>query len=509
MEVNAINILQYRRQYVIAPTEIECPFLYNAVNLNNGYLLYVHIDLTITEYSKNDSRIILLGDIFDFEPQIKSNNDILKELLLYSFSEIIERIARYTGRYVIIYQHDKELKLLHDSIASRKIFYANINGSWWFASQPYLLGRILKLKETTITSKIAYYNSSDFIKLEGANIGDTTIYDEIHQLLPNHYLDINHTKPIRYFPNKPFLAMTVSETEKKCSEIIKGYMENIIARFDVMLPVTAGKDSRLLLAASKDSKEKVYYYINKDRNMGVKSKDIYVPNSLLEKLGMDFHIIDPYISINEEFKKIYFENNKRSTTNYLPMIYNYYINYSDRINLPGNVAFDPYFILTYPNVEITPSLLAEICHVIKYDFAKDYYSEWLSNSWELCKRANLNILNLFYWEERIANWGTQTQINKDIAQEEINPFNSRLLTSLFLSIDCKLLFPPNFAFHKKTIKYLWPEVLQMPINPSIKSKIRHILQGIGIYPIVLNLKRKGMKIVLDNYFAKLKKSCVI
>lgn len=495
MKTGDINKLTYRRQYIISPRSIDCPFLHNAVNLNNGYVLYVHKDLTLTEYSKNDTKIILLGDIFDFEPQIKSNDDILKELFSFNFYEIIERFAKYTGRYVIVYQQDKELKLLHDSIASRKIFYANISGSWWFASQPYLLGNILKLNETTIPSKIAYYNSPEFIALEGANIGDTTIFDEIRQVLPNHYFDTNLGKPIRYFPNKPLETLTISETEKKCAEIIKGYMENIITRFDVMLPVTAGKDSRLLLAATKNFKERVYYYINKEPHLSVRSKDIYIPNSLLKKLGLDFHIIDPYITVNEQFKRIYFENNCRSTTKFLPMIYNYYVNFSDRINLPGNIAFDPYFILTYPNIEVTPSSLASICHVDKYDFAREYYSEWLSNSRELCERAKLNILNLFYWEERIANWGTQTQLYKDIAQEEINPFNSRLLTSLFLSVDYKLLFPPNFTFHKETIEYLWPEVLQVPINPSLKSKIRHILMGMGIYPIILKLKRKGMNIL--------------
>lgn len=59
--------LKFRRQYILSPEEIECPFLFHRTELPGGYKLYTHIDLITTEYSYENIRLILLGEMFDYE----------------------------------------------------------------------------------------------------------------------------------------------------------------------------------------------------------------------------------------------------------------------------------------------------------------------------------------------------------------------------------------------------------------------------------------------------------
>ena len=57
-------------------------------------------------------------------------------------------------------------------------------------------------------------------------------------------------------------------------------MKSISNRYSVMLPVTAGKDSRLLLSATSDIRNKVFYYINKGSQLNNKHHDIVIPGKL-------------------------------------------------------------------------------------------------------------------------------------------------------------------------------------------------------------------------------------
>jgi hypothetical protein len=485
MENSELLRLRFRGQYIITPVKIECPFIANTTNVFNNYTLYAHQDLKAMEYERNGTRIILLGDMFDYESPEKSNGEILEDLYDSDFNSLLEKLSKYSGRFVVIYLQHDSLKIVHDAMATRKVYYCEANNSFWFASQPILLSRILNLKPSVNSSKIAFYNSNDFVRLHNSNIGDTTYFDEIHQLLPNHYYDFASNRSVRYWPNKKIVFLPVSMVAGKCSQMIKGYVESIGKRYNIMLPVTSGKDSRTIMAGTRSFKDKVFYYINKDQKLKETSRDIKVPKRLFSKLNLDYHIVNPYIPIDELFKKAYFQNNEYASSNFLPHIYNYYKNFSDKVNLPGNNASSAFEIFTERKLKASAMNLARLNKVDKYDYAVQYYEKWLSGSREICIQNNINIINLFYWEERLANWGTQIQLEKDIAQEDLNPFNSRQLIELFLSVKPKYTELPNYILYKKIIHILWPELLLEPINPSFENGLRKILIFMGIHQALI------------------------
>ncbi|MEN8251761.1 MAG: hypothetical protein ABFS32_22770, partial [Bacteroidota bacterium] len=259
--------LKFRNQYILAPHSIDCPFLYNSLSLFGSSVLYTHVDLKVARYSDSGLRLILLGDMFDYQFPNKDNKEILQDIADDDFDQFLKQIHRYAGRFVIIYQNGDVLRLLHDATAARKVYYGNWQEKLWIASQPHLLAGVLGIEKSHNKELMKFYESKDFIRLHNSNMGNLTIYDKIKQLLPNHFLDVNSFTITRYWPNKKNEYQPVNEVAKKCAQMIEGFMDSITNRYDVMLPVTAGKESRILLAATKRFTNKVFYYINKEVRM--------------------------------------------------------------------------------------------------------------------------------------------------------------------------------------------------------------------------------------------------
>jgi hypothetical protein len=493
VESQEVERLKYRRQFLLSPQKVICPFLNNSLEIKD-YFLYTHIDLEVTRFEEEGVQLILLGEIYDYE-NISSNEDILQKLVNKDFDVFLESLSKYTGRYVIIYSKQKTMFLVHDAMAARKIYYFKNNEKSWFASHVFLLARLLNLSPTQDEDKLSFYNSRNFIDLNSSNIGDLTRFDQIHQLLPNHFFNVVENNIVRFWPNQEIKPTPLKQTAELCAYIIKGFMKSIASRNDVMLPITAGKDSRMLLAGSKEINEEVFYYINKMEDMDEKNPDIQTSSKLMLRLNQKFNVIKTNINVDHDFEDVYFFNHPYASKIFLPVIYNYYLNYAKKINLPGNIASSGLEHFKITHKEWTAEMLVSLYNLDKFKFALKYYKKWIGDVRNLCERNNIGIVDLFYWEERLANWGTQLQIEKDIAQEEINLFNSRELISLFLSVGRKNIMPPSSKLQIMIIQLLWSDALKVPINPSLNMTLIKILNKLHL----LNLARKLIRLKIRRH----------
>jgi len=472
MKKEEIERLRYRRQYLLAPQTVSCPFLHHEYIVSEIYRLYAHVDLNVTEWKKNGTRLFLLGDIFDYRSPGKLNSHILQDLSGYGFHEILREIGEYCGRFVLLYGQGNDLKLVHDATACRKVYYGRKMDEDWFSSHPQLLSQVLDTGKTDDPDLLSYYQSDVFVAKNCASIGDLTVYKGIRQLMPNHYYDVPESAVHRYWPEGKNEMRKPEEAACRCATMLKGLMESIIRRCNVMLPLTGGKDSRTLLAASKHMTNRIFVYVNKMKHLDGSSFDLVNPEKLCREHHIDFHLVDPYNPVDEDFARIYFGNNEFASSKFLPIIYNYYVRFNDRVNLPGNTATAGCEWLRATKMRITGKRLAKINGVNRWKFAVEYYDRWIREIREHRPESNMKLYDLFYWEERMGNWGSQITMDKDIAQEDINPFNSRNLVMLYLSVHPKYLELPSFRFYLEVIRYLWPELLTLPVK---KRCLKHTL----------------------------------
>ncbi|HYN38944.1 MAG TPA: hypothetical protein VES39_06815, partial [Rhodospirillales bacterium] len=78
----------------------------------------------------------------------------------------------------------------------------------------------------------------------------------IDRLLPNHYLDLVSWRAIRHWPSAPlFPSADVDGAVADIAETVKSSIAAVIAAGPVRLALTAGRDSRMLLACAKDVRD--------------------------------------------------------------------------------------------------------------------------------------------------------------------------------------------------------------------------------------------------------------
>ncbi len=75
----------------------------------------------------------------------------------------------------------------------------------------------------------------------------------IDRLLPNHYLDLGKWQPVRHWPKDPLAASCSTEDAiAEISMIVKRQIRAVVTTTPTYLMLTAGKDSRMLLACARD-----------------------------------------------------------------------------------------------------------------------------------------------------------------------------------------------------------------------------------------------------------------
>jgi hypothetical protein len=489
MNESEISRLRYRRQYFLGLSGMKCPFVHNSKKVNDKYILFSHVDLLLSEYVSGDKTLLLLGDIYDYEKTDKKNIDILIDLIDNDFDVLLEKTSKYAGRYVLIYCKGDEIKLLHDASASRKIFYTKKNGEVVCASTQHLLADVSDFRRTTNKSLLEYYQSIEFQKNLNSNIGNLTYYDEIRQVLPNHYLSINPFEVRRYWPNKELRSFSTQECIERSAIMIKGFISAAVNRYELMIPITSGYDSRIFLAATKDFTEKVFYYLNNSDEVKKTSEDS-VPKKMLAKLNIKFNMLEIDQHVDDEFREIYYQNNPLANQEFLPIIFNYYRNFSEKLNLPAGIIPIVKALYHSSEKEITPEILARSFKVDKFEVAHSFYRDWYDQTKKIAEQFQIDIFDLLYWEDRTCNWGTQVQLDKDIAQEEFMPFNSRDLIATMLVCDKQFRQKPYFGLNKGIIKMLWPELLHFPFNPSFNHTIKEILIFLKLYEPFMFMKKK-------------------
>ena len=197
----------FRRQFILGPHFIENFTSWKKIKIKDKFCLTVHPDLNTYQCVIKDKSITLLGYVLDpldppaQDPEIIDN---LAEKLMAC--DGLEKLFEYTysfgGRWILIVNDGKELRLFNDPMGLRQAFYSDISHTQdlWCASQPGIIAEVLNLEidEAAVNGfiKSEVYRTWD----ECVWPGDSTPYKEINHLLPNHYIDLNTGSYHRYWP---------------------------------------------------------------------------------------------------------------------------------------------------------------------------------------------------------------------------------------------------------------------------------------------------------------------
>lgn len=466
-----ISHLLFRRQFIMGMERANKFLDWEERMIGDQFFLYNHPDLEVSCIKRGETEIYLLGFILDpYHPQL-TNQAILEEIMLNSknFDQVVSITEKYSGRWVLIWKDSLGVKIMNDACGARQVFFYTGEKGVWCGSQPAILAYELELEKEEQPELVQFINSEAYKKTNYDWYGDITIFKNLWHLLPNHYLDLNSLETKRFWPRKELTPLDTLNAVKEASRILEGTLKGTVHRFrNVMLSVTAGYDSRVMLAASKAVKEKIMYFYCMDED-NKRSADYKISSQLLTCLGLKQEVVS-HIPVDPEFFKIYNQSvTLASNQSFKKFLYVFHKNYSNYIHVSGvcgEIARNFWFRNYDKGVSAQ-----ELISVSKYkglQYMEKAISKWFDEAESVKNLVNLYDLN--FWENICGNWGAKSLAEQDIAIEEIWPYNNRKLLGLLLSVKEEYRRPPFYKLQREIIKGLWKETLCKPINPSIKKK---------------------------------------
>ncbi len=457
---------------------------WNKVRIRD-YNLYYHPELEYESTVTDRFSLYLLGFLFDYEHPEYSNSQILNHISLSDdFNAICEALSKYSGHFVLIYSSESDLRILNDAVAQHEIYY-DLSFSA-FATQPKLIGTVIPLTPHSDKEAEQFYSSEQFLK-HRIFVGESSPYGNIKHLIPNHYIDILKKEIIRFFPNKPLDSISMQESSREARKMLKGYLKAASLRKKIGVGVTGGYDSRVLFLTCLDIDCK--YYVTKLPEMDNKHHDLVVPIQLAERFEKELTVIDDLKEPDESADELlnasidFPRPNKRQR------------DLADHIIINGNISEIARNDYLYYK-EISPEQLAILNRTSSSSHARDEFRNWLEKGSEQIYKNGYNVLDMFYWEERMSHWVAKGKTEMGALGVTVySPFSSRILLTTLLASPRKCRDYYINRLYKQIIKDFDPEALRIPINPYLKNRIKKILRRAGILYIYkeVSLRRKVKK----------------
>ncbi|WP_340107007.1 hypothetical protein [Rhodohalobacter sp. 8-1] len=442
--------------------------------------MYAHPDLDVTTVKSDelDRSLSLIGYFIDPEQPGKTNEELLVELLQHSntIEQATDWIKGLSGRFVLMIQNGDDAVVLNDACGLRTVFYTEYEEKIYIGSQPTIIEQLIPLKKGK--SYREYLSAEHSFQGQDWLPSGCSLYEGVHHLVPNHYLSLSSLDQTRFWPTKPIFKKNLNEAASEVSSMLKHSISGSCQRQTLALSLTAGWDSRILLSASKECHKDIYYYTQLLFGMNKNTDDIKIPTTLSELLGLKYEVIDCRRDPPEGFEKIYLKNTYLSHTEGLYGWYNriggLLEDYPEhRLRISGNcteIARCSYYRSgIHPEINSSSQLTDLVRGWSKTNFIKEEVENWYQKSGKVFEENGLNILDMFYWEHKMGSWQAQHQLEWDVIHESFTPFNNRKIIETMLGVDIELRIRPECTFFEEIITNLWPETLQLPVNPPPSS----------------------------------------
>jgi hypothetical protein len=444
--------------YYISESDIEIEELEHKFNFGKYIMLTDSRTPSMHSYNDNSECIIFGYAVNVFTRESDSLADKIISCCS-NISEVIKFERLLGGKYLIFYRQKEEYFLIGDATCSIPVFF-NVEESFSCTSNLYYL-----VNQYKYTPDQEFQSIRDSGDIAQAMPFDITQYSEIKQLLPNHYLSVNEREANRFINSvRDQLVLTIDEVTELATPLIEVMCEFYVRKFEIYCPITAGRDSRVVLAFLANIDEDIHCYTIKHPEHKENDQDIVVPWLLCLKNHFPYKQIHD-ITVSKELRKkmdyLLGENHYSPRT--LQIAQTIYEHCGNGAIINGDIIGQVGKCSLHRDIPIcfaTPSYFR--CKLHNYSSeTKNQLGLWMEeikNSGEC-----VNVFDLFSIEMRMGRWAAQESlIYNSIGQVYLNIFNSRSIIYLWTSISRKER--KKSYIHVSLIKRKMPELLDIPFE---------------------------------------------
>jgi hypothetical protein len=268
---------------------------------------------------------------------------------------------------------------------------------------------------------------------------------------------------------------TVENTAAKALKILQNSIFAMSQQAPLAIALTAGWDSRLIVASALNIDNKQIYILNHATSYSQVDKKI--AQAICKQLDLKLNIINyqslpPLAPLPNIWK-----NNLRTqmlsqvSTQHFPQCF----------ILNGNVSevvrgfYDP-----LPQ-KLSAKDLLYILGIASNTYVEQLMVNWLKSCADVLDQGCFSVLDLLYWEHKMPNWAAEA---KSIANHYgfcLSPFNNRELLCIMASVPRENRQKLNNKLYAKMLLLAAHSISKIPINPTKKENKIRLLQTLGLY----------------------------
>lgn len=476
MDTFKFNDAKY--QYLLSDN-VDARFSNNLFLNNNLVLNYT--SKTIIFSSENAShKIIIIGMCVDSYAEL-TREDISEYLLenVKCVNELTDIIGRLAGKFVIIFQNNKETYLVGDATASLPIYY--YDQGMVAGSSEHVVATFLNLDKDPVAMSIQ--------KLANDNMPlpyKQTHYKNLSFLLPNHCIELQTKQINRYFIT--LLEGSISNTSdilERSIFLIKNIVKGYAKSYDLICPLTAGTDSRVVLSFLVNQCSTECYTFDFE-HFNREAAEVKIPQEICDDLGITHKALKVQSvtggMLEEAYNIIGANNIKKQRIDLVKAIRD---NYEGKAILNGDIIDQIGKSGTFGTTPICFSIDSYFT-TKTHSFSRENAQQTSSYLSELKKYfRGEQIYDYFALEMRCGRWASQySEVNNSLGVNMLNIFNCSELIALWMKIDRKKR--SDLILHNYFLDSLCPKISKHPVNPDDKTKF--LKNNTYLYPIASYLK---------------------
>ena len=463
----------------------------HCIPIGRGHL---HINgLPPTFHSKQSSSLLCMGFLCD----PRTPKDGISELLegiqnLNTVTSTLDTSFHWGGIYLLFHHTPSNTYVIPDSGALRPCFYIHTNGF------TYLSGSAKELVRHLPEHLRPEPEDTDFFQRHHHQgelfIAGRTPWQGVHQLLPNHYLNLNTGSAHRYFPSTSLLSRTVDEAIPPVRSILEGQWEALVHRFPVVLPLTAGWDSRVLLATGRSLIENIrLLYTIKRTDTSDRHEDVLIPPKLAKLTGRNHQFLLNHPDADKADLRLieqHVDSPNPRTPGMVTHIYNAHL--AGHLIVSG-IASETAKRYYGEEKNLSAERLAVLSGYGTHSFAVKAWQDWLEQSSSITD-LGYDLLDFFHWEFNVGSSVAREATEINLSQASVYaPFNHKQLIDILLSVDSQNRDMYDHRFYQKLIHACWPELMQFQVNPNPKLSVIRLMKRLKIYNVYSDFKRRFLK----------------
>jgi len=471
----ARDFLPFRGQYCFGHLSARLPAGFRSRKLPDGTMVAAHEDLPLFVKTEGQTYLVLIGLCFDHRNPNHELADIGEALFAAPSPEIVDRTNSLFGRWVAIKSDAQGKVAFSDAGGILPLIHYCDGDSYICAASSRLIATQAKglAPNPALTGEFRALQSAP-----GRHAGQSfplrhTEYAGVLALLPNHVLDLRTGQSRRYyFGPDGFGKARARDAAPAIGDLVVAIVTAIAARHPLAYAATGGFDSRLIAGAISripGLAEQVDFFTFRypDDPEGAHG-DIMLARKVAGLIGGTHRIIaaesdhpDPATSAicrqSEEFYATGFEGWVEKSRVEVA---------ADRIILMGWASEIARCFFRWPGSgKVDVEQVAQCAGIRHIESFRPEIAAWLASAEQAHARTGIPVLDLFYWENRVARWCSGGLNILNTGSHWMTIFSCRDLFDRMLAVREADRGGSNQTLYRAIIRYLNPALAEVPINP--------------------------------------------